>query len=940
MQNHADQDPTEPVMREVRYEYTPHFPEILEHLKASILVTTYQAGKLLVLGVAGGKLQISFQNYEQPMGLAVNGRRIAIGTRKQMHFLVPAHETLRLTELGAAPLRQGSDTSQEIYDGCFVPRSSIYTGNIHGHDLAWGRDGLWIVNTLFSSLATLHEDYSFVPQWRPPFISQLIDQDRCHLNGLAMSDGMPAFVSAMSETDTPAGWRPTKANSGVVMQVPSGQVICRGLSMPHSPRLYGGRLWVLNSGFGSFGWIDPTTTKYEPVEVMPGYTRGLSFAGQFAFVGLSKIRETSVFGGVPIAEHRDQLRCGVGIVDLTTGKTVAVFQFLSGVSEIFAVEVLEGFANPLIAGASVDQQEREVWIVPADNLPRPKVAARMPIFSLQSANSVGHASGQSLESTVERALELRAHGQLDEAAQTLERAVALSSEPAALLVDLGNLRQDQGLQHAASICYYRALEADPTCIAALQNLGYLLFNMGEAEKSQDVYARLLYLQSAPLNVLLAASVLPVIYDSHADIDYWRAHQLQLLETLVASGQKADATKTLVPTSFFAAYQGLCDRRIMELRGQAIAGHDFTHGRAMRRSGRLKVGFLSAYFREHTIGRLNIGRLEGLNRENIELTIVQVGQANDPLAQRFATTADRFINLPRDLQAAMERLAGLELDLLVHTDVGMDALTQTLAFSRFAPIQIATWGHPDTTGSQTMDYFLSSEGLETLDGQQHYTERLFKLPSLGICYEQPQVGRILSRSELGLSETANLYGCPQTLFKLHPEFDNILARILEMDPQGQLVLLEGRLPEWTHRLQRRLRRSLPNADLRVKFLPNLPREKFLSLLHQIDVLLDPIHFGGGNSSLEALAMGTPIVTMQGDFLRSRLTSALLADIGLDELIVDNQESYSQLAVRIAGDVTYRQSLVQRIVNSAGRLFGRRDASDHLEAALLAIARNHR
>ena len=246
------------------------------------------------------------------MGLAVDNRRIAIGTRKQIHFLVPAHAT-----------QQG----QDYYDGCFVPRSSFYTGSIHGHDLVWGGDGLWIVNTLFSSLATLHDDYSFVPQCRPPFVSQLIDQDRCHLNGLAIGNGRPRFVSAMSETDTAAGWRPNKATSGVVLDVATGQVVCRGLSMPHSPRLHGGRLWILNSGLESVGWVDPVTGKYECVENLPGYTRGLSFCGQFAFVGLSKIRETAVFGGVPIAERREN--CDV---ELALSESTMMDCFLSSES--------------------------------------------------------------------------------------------------------------------------------------------------------------------------------------------------------------------------------------------------------------------------------------------------------------------------------------------------------------------------------------------------------------------------------------------------------------------------------------------------------------------------------------------------------------------------------------------------------------------------------
>jgi uncharacterized protein (TIGR03032 family) len=893
MLSDPDESIEKPSFREVKFEYTAQFPEILSHLNASILVTTYQAGKLLVLGAHEGKLQISFLSYDQPMGLAVDKSRIAIGTRKQIHFLVPAHETLQ---------------PQSIYDGCFVSRSSSYTGSIHGHDLGWGKDGLWIVNTLFSSLVTLHDDFSFVPQWRPPFISQLIDQDRCHLNGLAIENGKPRFVTAMSETDTAAGWRPNKAISGVVMDVTTGRVVCRGLSMPHSPRLHDGRLWVLNSGCGSIGFVDARTGKYEAVESLPGYTRGLSFCGQFAFVGLSKIRETSVFGGVQIAERQNELRCGIGVIDLLTSKTVAVFQFLSGVTEIFAVETLLGYTNPFIAGTSVDQQEREVWIVPSEHMPRPTVQPRLPLYCNSSNN------------------------------QTIDRNAKV--EPtAAELVNLGNLRQEQSNQSSAVLCYQRALELDPNCIPALQNLGYLLFNMGEAEKSHDIYQQLVERMPTALNRLLASSVLPVIYDSQADIEFWRERQMQLLRELVATGEKVDATQSLVPTCFFAAYQGLCDRELMVLRGQAIRGKDYSKPLgSSSRIERLRVGVLSAYFRDHTIGRLNIARLENLSRKHIELTVISADHVEDGMAKRFVKTADQYVQLPRDLQSAIRVLSSLDLDVLIHADVGMDSLTQTLAYSRFAPVQVATWGHPDTTGSAMIDYFLSSESLETVDSDRNYTERLLKLPTLGIYYERPVLSSdAKNRSQLGLPEGRHLYACAQTLFKFHPEFDLVLSSILESDPEGELVIIEGRLSEWTHRLKRRFRRTLPESGKRVRFLPAVAHRDFLSLLACVDVVLDPIHFGGGNSSFEAIAMGTPVVTMAGSFLRSRITSAIYEQMDFPQLISKSLEEYCDIAVRIACDRHYGSAIRKEILSRAALLFDQHSVSKEFENCLLQLGR---
>ncbi len=224
------QTPEGAKLREVRFEYSRDFPLILERLHVSLLVSTYQAGKLAVVGVHDGQVRFAFHNFERVMGVAAGPRRIAVGTRRQIYFLHAAHQ------LAAAVEPRGT------YDSCWLTRSSQVTGSIHGHELGWGTDGLWVVNTLFSSLCTLDEDYSFVPRWRPPFISALAAEDRCHLNGLAMCEGRPRFATAHAETDTPAGWRPDKAHSGCVIDIDAGRVMLRGLCMPHSPRWHQGRL--------------------------------------------------------------------------------------------------------------------------------------------------------------------------------------------------------------------------------------------------------------------------------------------------------------------------------------------------------------------------------------------------------------------------------------------------------------------------------------------------------------------------------------------------------------------------------------------------------------------------------------------------------------------------------------------------------------------------
>jgi uncharacterized protein (TIGR03032 family) len=321
----------------LRAVHTPNFPALLRQLGASLLVTTYQAGKLVMVRDEGDHLNTHFRTFPAPMGMALAGDRLAIGTSLQVwqYVNVPA-VAARLDPPGR-------------HDACFLPRSSHVTGNIHIHEMAWGAGGeLWVVNTRFSCLCTLDGSASFAPRWRPPFVSALEPTDRCHLNGMGMVDGRPKYVTALGETDTPAGWRADKARGGVLIDVDSGEVMTRGLSMPHSPRWYGGRLWVCESGAGTLGFVDPDTGKYEAVAEVPGFTRGVEFAGNFAFVGLSQVRESAVFSGIPITERltAEERTCGVCVIDLTSGQAVALLRFETGVQEVFAVTVLPGRRYP------------------------------------------------------------------------------------------------------------------------------------------------------------------------------------------------------------------------------------------------------------------------------------------------------------------------------------------------------------------------------------------------------------------------------------------------------------------------------------------------------------------------------------------------------------------------------------------------------------------
>ncbi len=340
---------------EVSYEHTTSLPALLEQLELSVLLSTYQAGRVVSVGSHDGELRLGFSRFDRAMGLTRTANGIAVGSRDAIWSLPASREIAPRIK----PERE--------HDIAFLARSCHHSGPLMGHDLAWGRERLWLVNTLFNGLVTIEGHWSFVPQWQPPFISGWTAGDRCHLNGLAMAEdgSAPAYVTALGETDSENGWRENKTTGGCLIHVPSGEVVLRGLSMPHSPRMYQGEIYLLDSGHGALLRIDPLSAQRTIVAKPPGFTRGLDCFAGYAFVGLSQVRETSVFGGLSIGERRQELKCGLAVVNLSSGSVDGLLWFHSGIEEVFAVTVLPGWLNPAVIGPdTTTDASQTVWLVP------------------------------------------------------------------------------------------------------------------------------------------------------------------------------------------------------------------------------------------------------------------------------------------------------------------------------------------------------------------------------------------------------------------------------------------------------------------------------------------------------------------------------------------------------------------------------------------------
>jgi predicted O-linked N-acetylglucosamine transferase (SPINDLY family) len=516
-------------------------------------------------------------------------------------------------------------------------------------------------------------------------------------------------------------------------------------------------------------------------------------------------------------------------------------------------------------------------------------------------------------------------GQMNEAQTALERSLELRPADAKTANELASLFQEADRFDDAERVYRQALAADANFGPAHGNLGYLLADQGRVAEARQAYDRALQLGPSNLLRLAAVTMLPPIVHSTDEIRDCRRMLAGNLARLYADGLRVDPSVDALPTLFYLAYHGENDRDFQAALAKFGESSAPVVSPAARSGGaKIHVGFLSRNFKNHTIGGLQAGMIERLDRSKVIVTVLSVGRHDDTTGRRIRESADRFVLVPTHLLSAVKSIAAQGLDILYCCDIGMDPFTYTLAHHRLAPVQCVTWGHPITTGLPTMDYFLSSENLEIESADEHYTERLVRLSELSTYYQQPPASAERGKTFFDFPPNTHIYGCPQTLFKFHPDFDAVLAAILRHDPAGILVLLEGRYPVWRELLTKRFERTMPDVCNRIRFVPRQSREGYMGLLSVTDVLLDPLHFGGGNSSYEGLTLGVPIVTLPSSFLRGRITYALYRQMGLMDCVVETPDEYVRLAVELGTNIDRRRQL-QRAIGEASPVILNRDAA---------------
>jgi len=524
----------------------------------------------------------------------------------------------------------------------------------------------------------------------------------------------------------------------------------------------------------------------------------------------------------------------------------------------------------------------------------------------------------------------------DAAAQEFERFVALAdgNDPRCVKARLfaADCRAQLGDDAGARRWYESATAAAGSDPAALTQVVFALREASRDEEARDVQSHAIRVQQDLASRVRRALLIPAIYGSRQEIGAVRERlSAELDELLQLAPQPVSDPDAAVGTMpFYLAYHDAPNRDLLRklctvMRRVYRPATELHAPVPTRTSGKLRVGFVSSFFHNHSVGRTTIGLIRDLPRDRFEVHVFAVDPANDSMRLAIERVADRYQSFSRAIEEVRRAIAAAQLDVLLFADIGMDPTTYFLALCRLAPIQVATWGHSETSGVDTIDYYLSADAVEIESAQDHYSEILvrpkaFFLPG----YARPKLHAPASRESLGLAPGRPLYACLQMPFKLHPDMDAVLAAVLERDPRGEIALLDKH-GAWREQLRRRFARTIGADAARIRFLPGMSHERYLATIAAADVVLDPLYFGGCNSSCEALALGVPVITLPGTHLFGRFTLGLYQEMGLRDCVADSVDAYVDRAVQIATERDYREHVAREIDARSAVLFDRKDVT---------------
>ena len=540
-----------------------------------------------------------------------------------------------------------------------------------------------------------------------------------------------------------------------------------------------------------------------------------------------------------------------------------------------------------------------------------------------------------------------------DAATCYERAVELDPSVPERWARLGRLHLAIRRFDAAEVSLARAASLAPHVPELHTLLACALREQNRVDAAIAACERALRLDPHFMYAAVAeALMLPPIYAHADDVQKWRARFAAGLERLHRRlpewRSNARQILELDWTNFLLAYQGENDAELQTsyanwvaaLLGAAVPQLQTPIATQSARRDRIHVGFVSSEFRRSTVGDYFLRWITDLPRDRFHVTTIYTGQAVDDRTVEAQRSSDRFAHVA----GRADEIAGVardcHLDIALYPDVGMSAKSILLANLRLAPVQIAGWGHPVTTGSAFVDAYLSCAAMEPPHASAHYRETLLALPGIGVRYRAPDCTKAAARNALGLPQGKHLYLCPQSLCKIHPDNDAIFLDLVERDPDALIVFFAGQSSGQTQAFGKRLESGLRARNVpprrQMTFLPRMSREDFLSVMHVCDVMIDTLRWSGGNTTLDALSSTLPVVTLEGRFMRGRQTAAMLRIVGAEELIARDRDHYIELALKVAGDPICRAKLSERIRCGLPQLFDRSEPIAALAQTLQAIA----
>lgn len=900
-------------------------PWLAQH-QISIACTTYQTSRLMFLGVnpTNGSIAGFERIFDRAMGLYATTERLYLSSKYQIWRFDNA----------LAPGQQHNG-----HDKLYVPRLGYTTGDLDIHDIAeidrWIDDIPWqdtapfvFVSTLTNCVATISDRNSCQPLWKPPFISRIINEDRCHLNGLAVRDGQPRYVTAISRSDIIDGWRDRRWDGGLVMDMTTNEVIATGFSMPHSPRWYRDCIWLLNSGRGELGYIDLNTGQFEAIAFCPGYLRGLAFWDNFAIVGLSRPRSgDKTFSGLPLddllREKDAEPRCGLMVINLETGAIEHWLRFEGVITELYDVQVIPNVQRPMALGFQTEEIAQLITLPPLA-APNPTTAPASPPAQSELSPEIRQQRRQLAEQWLSLSLEQLQDayaGELGQVHRTLLiheiRYEALTDQEQAFVETLtATVSTDsEALQSILAVMLYCAPYQlpdrwfEPIKIPAWLVNDYLSYMLTaplyfRAEGEAERYA--IYLQDW-------FTFLHRKINQNLTTDSWRS---------VAWFVAQHATVT--PIYFndrnlkdvFVKWAAIAE---FGLEVQGFNLHQQPLPRSQNRD-KIRVGILNYAFSPHSEVFATLPCFEYLDRQRFEIFLYAETVRNHPLEEYCQSRCDRWTQLPQDLNAAVQTIREHDLDILwFGTNLAVGSKPTTLlAMHRLARVQMTSIACPTTTGITHMDYYVSG-ALTTPEAsfQDQYSEKLITLDGPAHCYRYPlrdpqESVPTETRSNWGVAENAVVFISGANFFKLIPELRITWAKILAAVPNSVLVLCP--FSQWSTvypvtALRNQMDALLADYSVDGQRLviqdPVADRNALQSLFKLADVYLDAFPYTGATSIIDPLEVGLPVVVRAGNSLRSRQAAALLESMDLQQFVTNDEQAYINLAVQLGTHPQHRQ-----------------------------------